>query len=479
MATQEVQLMAHLMRRADFGASRDELDALVDQGYDATVERLLDTDDPSMMSLDMMRRYNPENSGMIGYGSGGNRWMYRMISTDAPLREKVALFWHGVFATGYAKLCNGKVIDDQIQMFLRHGMGDLHTLLLDLSRDPAMIVWLDNSENHNGSINENYGRELLELFSMGVGNYSEDDIKEAARAFTGWTIGNTKYMLMRAMSDQDRPYGRLAFHFEYRPDDHDDGEKEFLGQKGRFNGEDIIDIICKHPATSRFISRHMYSFFVADEPPVPEWPYKPPRDPEAIETLSRAYFDGNYSIREMLRVLFKSDFFKSQDVRYERVKSPAELMAGVLRLTGEFREPRPNFADTNKQAGFMGQDLLNPDSVEGWHWGTEWIDSGSLVERVNFVSEQLGNLETPGVQGMVDRILAGGNGSIAPGVLVDRALDQLAITAVSEETHLALIEFVEQRDQLVVDQEADGQSPSERAANVLKMIGVTPEFQQA
>ena len=127
----------------------------------------------------------------------------------------------------------------------------------------------------------------------------------------------------------------------------------------------------------------------------------------------------------------------------------------------------------------MGQQLLNPDTVEGWHWGTEWIDSGSLFERVNFVSQQLGNLERPGVQAIVDRILAGGNGSIAPQVLVDRALDQLAMTAVSEQTHSALIEFVEERDQLIVDEEPDGQSPRERAANVLKMIGVTPEFQQA
>ena len=479
MASQEVQLMAHLMRRAGFGASRDELDALVDQGYDETVERMLDTDNPSMMSLDMMRRYNPENSGMTGPEGGANRWMYRMISTDAPLREKVALFWHGIFATGFAKLCDGKVLDDQILMVLRHGMGDLRTMLFELSRDPAMIVWLDNSENHNGSINENYGRELLELFSMGVGNYSEEDIKEAARAFTGWTIGNTKYMLMRAMGDQDRPYGRLALHFEYKPDDHADGEKEFLGRNGRFNGEDILDIICEQPATARFISRHMYSFFVADEPPVPEWPYKPPRDPEAIETLSQAYFDSNYSIREMLRVLFKSDFFKSHDVRHERVKSPAELLAGVLRLTGEHRHPRPNFTDTVKQGNFMGQQLLNPKTVEGWHWGTEWIDSGTLVERVNFVSEHLGNLESPGVQAMVDRILAGGHGSIAPEVLVDRALDQLAITAVSEETHSALIDFVEERDQLVTDEETDGHSSHKRAANVLKMIGVTPEFQQA
>ena len=478
MATQEIQLMAHLMRRAGFGASRDELDDLVDQGYEATVERLLDTDHPNTMSLDLIRRYHPDQMGMLGIGAGAH-WMYRMISTDAPLREKVALFWHGIFATGYAKLANGKVLHDQIKMFSRHGMGSFRTLLLELSKDPAMIVWLDNCENHSGAINENYGRELLELFSMGVGNYSEQDIKEAARAFTGWTIGNTEYMMLKCMRDSVWPYGRLSFHFEYKPEDHDDGEKEFLGRKGRFNGEDIVDIICERPATARFISRHMYSFFVADEPPVPEWPYTPPRDAEAIDTLSQVYFDSNYDIMEMLRVLFKSDFFKSENVWYERVKSPAELMAGVLRLTREFERPREEMVDTHTRSAHMGQHLLNPPTVEGWHWGTEWIDSGALVERVNFVAERLGNLESPGVQAMVDRILADGNGSLPPEVVVDRALDQLAITAVSDETRSALIEFAAGQGTLT-DEAAEGDDgPRVRAVNVLELAAATPEFQRA
>ena len=138
--------------------------------------------------------------------------------------EKVALFWHGVFATGYSKLAQGKVLMDQIEMFRRHGFGDLRTLLVELSRDPSMIIWLDNNDNHNGAINENYGRELLELFSMGVGNYTEDDVKEASRAFTGWTVGNTEYMKLKADNDSLWPYGRLNLHFEFRDYDHDEGE---------------------------------------------------------------------------------------------------------------------------------------------------------------------------------------------------------------------------------------------------------------
>ena len=276
-------------------------------------------------------------------------------------------------------------------MFKRYAMGDVRTLLVELSKDPAMIIWLDNQQNHKGAINENYGRELLELFSMGVGNYTEDDVKECARAFTGWTIGNREYMELRSARDSDWPYGRLSWHFEYDAEDHDDGEKEFLGEKGRFNGEDIVDIICKQPATARFISRHMYHFFVADEPPVPQWPYEAPRNPEAIDLLSQAYLDSNYDIRSMLRVLFNSDFFKSESCWYEKVKSPSEMVTGVLRLTGIFDMPRYEAIAKTSRMQFMGQSLSNPPSVEGYDGGLAWIDTGALVERMNFASEELGN----------------------------------------------------------------------------------------
>jgi hypothetical protein len=476
VASNDVKLMAHLMRRAGFGASRGRLDELVEQGYDETVENLLSAiDRPTRMTDNLIRRYHPEYSGMMGNQSPSGNWMYRMVSTDAPLREKVGLMWHGMFATGYSKLANGKVLHDQIRMFERHGMGSFKNLLMELSRDPAMIVWLDNSENHNGSVNENYGRELLELFSMGVGNYTEHDVKEAARAFTGWTIGNTEYMTLKSARDSVWPYGRLSFHFEYKEHDHDNGEKEFLGHKGNLNGEDIVDIICDQPATAAFLSRHMYSFFVADEPPVPEWPYKEPRDPEAIAALSKVYFDSDYNVEEMLRFLFKSDFFKSEQARYQRVKSPAELVAGVLRLTGEFNRPKVDMNPTNLQSTYMGQWLLNPPSVEGWHWGTEWIDSGALVERVNFASERLGNIENPGVQTLIDRILSDSNGGLNAEDLVERALDELSVADISDKTRSALVEFAKTQ----VNQLDSGNAGPEQVANVLKLVGATPEFQRA
>ena len=202
---------------------------------------------------------------------------------------------------------------DEIEAKLAQGFQDL---LLLLSTDPAMIYYLDNCESHKDAVNENYGRELLELFSMGVGmdgefNYTEDDVKACARAFTGWNI---------APDPPFWPYGRSLWEFCYDPTDHDDSEKTFLGETGRFNGEDIIDIICKQPATARFISRKLYDFFVADEPPVPAWRQTEPRDMAAIKMLEKAYFDSGYEIKAMLQTLLKSDFFKSEPVRFARIQ---------------------------------------------------------------------------------------------------------------------------------------------------------------
>ena len=277
--SEDTRLIAHLMRRAGFGAPRDEIEACAAKGYDETVEEILDPPDPRWMGDFMVRRFHHEQSGMMGPWGNGDNWLYRMVTTTAPLIEKTALFWHGIFATGYPKVIHGKMLSDQIRMFRGYGLGSFRTLLVELARDPAMIVWLDNYDNHGGGINENFGRELLELFSMGVGSYSEQDIKECSRAFTGWTIGNTEYMVLRSERDSDWPYGRISWRFEYNEGDHDGGEKEFLGRKGNFNGEDIIDIICEQESTARFIARHMYHFFVADEPPVPAWPTRRPGTP--------------------------------------------------------------------------------------------------------------------------------------------------------------------------------------------------------
>ncbi len=478
MARTDVELIAHLFRRAGFGATRGELEKYAVKGYEATVEELLTHREARWMGDDLVRRYHFEASGMDGSMDPSLPWLYRMATTDAPLREKVALLWHSIFATANSKVASPKSMDGQIKMFREHGMGSFKTLLVELSRDPAMIVWLDNQDNHNGAINENYGRELLELFSMGVGNYSEEDIKECARAFTGWTIGNTEYMIMRSQRDSIWPYGRIGWHFEYRPEDHDDGEKVFLGERGRFNGEDVVDIICQQPATARFISRHLYHFFVADEPPVTQWPYTPPRDPEAIETLCAAYYDNDYDIRSVLRVLFNSDFFRSSDSWYEKIKSPAELVAGVIRVTGDSQRPRLKVADQNVWIGDMGQQLLNPPSVDGWHQGVEWVDTGNFVERLNFASGQFGDVDNPGVRAMISRIASNGEEAISPEQLVDACLDEIGAISVSNETRAVLVEFASQDGDLSVGPAGPDEQAHGRIGDLLAMVASTREYQR-
>ncbi len=465
MGSDTRKLVSHLMRRAGFGATSDELDSLEGLSYDRIVDELLDPPDTTWMGDHLVRRFHHEQSGMISGFAPGEYWLYRMVTTKAPLIEKITLFWHNIFATGYPKVVHGKVLSSQIAMLRRNGLGQLDDLLIKLSKDPAMIVWLDNQDNHRGAINENYGRELLELFSMGVGNYSEDDIKEAARAFTGWTIGNTEYMVLRSNRDSDWPYGRIAWHFEFNEEDHDGGEKSFLGESGNFNGEDIVEIICRQEATARFISRHMYHFFVADEPPVPQWPHVPPQDPDAIQQLVDSYFSSGHSVKEMLRTLFKSDFFKSQDVRYGRVKSPAELMSGVLRLSGQLDRPRREMVEHGMRMQYMGQWLHNPPSVEGWHQGEEWIETGSLVERINFASEQLGDATLPGVASILSRVVE----ERVPGDrLLDKCLAELGELDLSEETSASLREFAV----------SDGPVDREKASQMLQMIAASRDFQR-
>ena len=184
--------MAHLLRRAGFGATRDEMDRALAKGYENTVEELLHPQDqPDLEMEDLIRRYHVDQNSLMLLESSQSYWLYRIINSRRPLEEKIALFWHGVFATAYGKLNHAKAVVNQTHTFRRYGLGKFSDILLALSRDPAMIFWLDNKDNHKDAPNENYGRELLELFSMGIGNYTEADVKSAARAFTGWTIAKT------------------------------------------------------------------------------------------------------------------------------------------------------------------------------------------------------------------------------------------------------------------------------------------------
>lgn len=464
MADNDISLMAHLMRRAGFGAQYHELEARAAKGYEATVDELLHPDDhPNGLELDLAERYfiewNHFTRGVPEY------FAWRMINSKSQLEEKMVLFWHGVLCAADSKLQSYPTSYVQLEMFRRHGMGSFRDLLVEISRDPAMVYFLDNCLSHKGAINENYGRELLELFSMGVGmdgqfNYTEDDVKECSRAFTGWTIAN---------SIPGQPYGRYDAKFVYNPYDHDDGEKTFLGETGRFNGEDIIDIIVKQPAAARFLSRHLYSYFVADEVGVPSWMDTPPQEPETIKLLEEEYFRSGYNVRSMLRVLFKSESFKT--ARFSKIKSPVETVIGTLRLIGDWTSPKPGFEFIFDEMKFMGQELLNPPSVEGWHTGREWIDGGTLVHRINFTAEFVGDANYPGIQEIVARVATGGP-TISPEGLVDGCLQMLGHYELAGETRRMLVDHARKDGALRTDSEEFPQ----QVGQMLQMIASTKEY---
>ncbi|PYM13870.1 MAG: hypothetical protein DMD81_19820 [Candidatus Rokuibacteriota bacterium] len=468
MAYQEdIALMAHLMRRAGFGAGRDELEARLAKGYEATVEELLHPETQPPVDVYTLLRYQPAALLPGGQPPMGNvNVMFSLVNTKRPLEEKVALFWHHLFATGNSKVDNYDQLLEQINLFRQRGLGNYRDLLLEVARNPTMLFWLDNNQNHGTAVNENWGRELLELFSMGVGNYTEKDVREASRAFTGWTF-ETKIPRL--------PYGRFPWKFEYRPEDHDDGEKEFLGHRGRLNGEDIINIVVEQPACARFVCRHLYNFFVADEPQVPAWSIEQPRDPKAVDALAKVFKESQYDVRSVLRVLFNSDFFKN--ARFQHMKSPAEVVVGSLRLVGGYEIPRPGYGDLSMQPAYMGQDLLNPPSVEGWHTGPEWINSGSLMARINFVADLVGNTSLPGIRAIINRLRA--KGTLSPEQLVDGCLDLLGPVEVGSDTRKELLEQAKEWGATNWANETSAKTADLRVGQMLQLIVATREYQFA
>ena len=467
MTNNDLALKAHLLRRAGFGASRFELEQISDKSYEEIVEDLIHPERFEEIDEDYLKRYNPENSYHDGLAAAAGRWIWLMINTKRPLEEKMTLFWHHVFATGSYKGDHTPSTIRQIETFRENGLTNIKQILLDLAKDPSMNYWLDNCENHADQPNENWGRELLELFSMGVGNYSEEDVKQAARAFTGWTFEQPLPLY---------PYGHYETKFVFNESDHDNSEKTFLGRKGNFNGEDIIDIICEERATALFICRHLYNFFVEDEAQVPAWSIEPPRNPEAVDTMIDILISNDGEIRPVLSYMFNSDFFKNSF--YKKVKNPSELVAGTLKLSGRYSvvlAEGENVGTLYGTTAVMGQALMNPPTVEGWHTGHEWIDGGTLNERVNFAVNQFNDVSSPGFRDILERL----GPVVESGDLVDRCLDLIGPIEVGEETRIALSKYAEEVGDVNLGTNEDKVENAQKIARMIQLIVSTREYQFA
>jgi len=344
--------IAQLLRRAGFGASPAELDRYQKLGYKATLDELLHPermDNSALETLLSREKFDFGNPYAIK-----KWWMYRMLHTASPLEEKMTLFWHGHFATSLQKVGDPKVMLEQNKLLRRLALGNFETLLLGISKDPAMIIYLDNQENQKGRPNENYAREVMELFSVGIGHYTEVDIKEAARAFTGWHT-NQK---------------RSAFVFDDKQ--HDAGEKKVLGQRGNLNGDDVVHILARSPDTGRYLAKKLIRYFAYDDP-----------DADFIDRVAMQYQVNGYQIRPMLHAIFSDPSFFTNRAYHAKIKSPPELVIGAIKTLGI----RNADIDLPGVIASMGQNIFEPPSVKGWDGGKAWISTESMIERFNFATK--------------------------------------------------------------------------------------------
>jgi uncharacterized protein (DUF1800 family) len=452
-AGEERAAVAHLLRRAGFGAGAAELDEYAALGFAGSVERLLT---PEGVEDELDARV-----AALGLDDGKLadlqlRWLYRMVNSRRPLQEKLALFWHGHFATASAKVGSPELMWAQNELFRARGLGTFGELLLAVSRDPAMLIWLDGKDNRKGKPNENYGRELLELFALGIGNYGEDDVWAAARAFTGWSF---KVLEERPNGNGKRP---ARAEFAFNPNQHDNSVKTFLGQTGNWNGDDIIRLTLAHPACARFIARKLFSFFVWDSPD------------DATVAPFAAVLAGGYDIRATLRAIFLSPEFISARARRAKIKSPAELAAGLLRTLGVAMPPKETLVSLRK----MGQELFNPPHVGGWASGLAWINPSSLLERFNFANRVITARGAANGPAFDPARLLAGKAIATPEELADHVIGLLLDGAIAPEGRDALIGYLRLDDQgRPAAFKLDGKTLDGKVRGLLHLAMATPAYQ--
>ncbi len=406
----------HLLWRAGFGGTPEQIQTLASWGPEKAVEYLVDYDhvnaDPIKSDLfdrDIMRpataeereayrkaqkaqdedalakfrmeRQNRERSDRAQMTEVQKWWLKRMIETPRPLEEKMTLFWHGILSTSYRTIENSFHMFLQNQMFRRNAVGNFGQLLFDLIRDPAMIKYLDNDDSRKGKPNENLAREIMELFSLGVGNYTEKDIKEGARALTGYTFKDDE--------------------FYYDQKNHDNGEKVILGKKAQLDGDGFVQAILETRACSAYVARRLYSHFVNDLPPaerVADRDLDPPVR-AAVAGLASTLLASKYDLKPVLRRMFLSEHFYDPRFMGDQIKSPVTLVVGAIR---SLNAPVRDLGIINDALDLMGQNIFFPPSVKGWEGGRSWINTSTLFVRQNILTYLLAGKKPVGYDATAD-----------------------------------------------------------------------------
>jgi uncharacterized protein (DUF1800 family) len=346
----DVKKVGHLYRRAAFGATWSELEAALKAGPDKTIDLLLKGGPAKPRFEEMSNKLE----GSIAQANNGQQagawWLMRMLNTPHPLQEKMTLFWHNHFATSNSKVNKAAFMLGQYELMKQHALGNFRTLLQEMSKDQAMMIWLDTRSSKKGMPNENYARELMELFSLGIGHYSETDIREAARAFTGWDIQADKAT--------------------FDPKQHDDGDKTVLGQKGKWQGSDIVRICLEQKSAPFFIVGKLYRFLISETVPA---------TPELLAPLAARFRDSDYNFGALVETVLRSNLFFSPQVYRTRVKSPVDFALNIVRpLEGQIGTTALSAALES-----LGQHLFYPPSVKGWDGGSSWLNGQTLLFRQN------------------------------------------------------------------------------------------------
>jgi len=438
------RLAAHLFRRAGFGATTAEIDAAVRDGYTATIAQLFNPNHGAAASAARADNTAPDKfeSQMATLGStmmaAGNPqalsswWLFRMLFTPDQLLEKTTLFWHGHFATSAAKVDDARLMMQHNELLRSHALGKFEPFVQAISRDPAMLLWLDAASNRKIRPNENYARELMELFCLGVGHYTEDDIKQVARAFTGWEV--------------------VRDEFRFNKYQHDEGSKSFLGKTGNFNGDDAVKIVLEQPAAPRFIAAKLVKFFVAEEPAL---------SAEVVEPLAKQLRENGFDVKPVIHRMLSSNVFFSGHAVGRMIKSPVSLAIGMLRAL----EARTNMNSVAQRLQQLGQAVFYPPNVKGWDAGRTWINSSTLLGRANLV-RSIVDMKESVFAGATLGDLAEKHGKKSAESIVDWLLSLLVAVDLPREV----------RERLIKVAETNGDR-SRTIANVVHAVGALPEFQ--
>jgi len=450
--------IAHLLRRAGFGGTAAELDAYQALGFEGAVDRLLNPQTLAQPDLDArLAALNLDPAtNTSAYSDLQVEWFNRMIATKRPLQEKMALFWHGHFATAQSKVFSAALLRQQYQLFLTLGLGNFQDLALGVARDPAMLIWLDGNQNRAKAPNENWGRELLELFTLGIGNYTEDDVKASARAFTGWFF----------TGDRSTANGKAYINgtFTFDPKQHDTGSKTFLGQTGNWDGGDIIRIVMANPACATFLARKLFSFFVWDGP-----------DDATVAPFAAALVQKGFDLREMMRTLLLSPEFSSERAYRAKIKGPVEFVAGLLRGLGVTTATR----DTVSVARTMGQEIFNPPNVGGWTSGLGWISPGGILNRANYANKIVtARTASATVPAFDPNTLIGGKGLTTPDALADYFIGLLLDGIATPEQRAALIAYLTLNDkgQPITTFALDAKTLDSKVRGLIHLVCSTPAY---